>query len=78
MRYVTVRVVDASGRPQANATVRLWVGGITDGFLPPEYTNSTGEAEFKFDEGYSKVAVSVNGRERIPSGSVKAEYKVVL
>ncbi len=78
MKYVTVRVVDGSGRPQSNAKVAFWVGGIAGGFLPPQYTNSDGEADFKLNDSYSEISVSVNDKERVPRGSVRAEYKIVI
>lgn len=78
MKYVTVRVVDSGGRPQSNAKVALWVGGIAGGFVQPQYTNSNGEADFKLDDSYSEISVSVNDKERVPRGSVRAEYKVVI
>lgn len=78
MRYVTVRVVNSGGRPESNAKVTLWVGGIAGGFLTPEYTNSDGEADFKLDDAYSEISISVNDRERVPRASVRADYKIVI
>lgn len=78
MRYVTVRVVDSGGRGQSNAKVSIWVGGIAGGFLSPEYTDSDGEANFKIDDSYTEIAVSVNDHERVSTGKVRADYKIVI
>lgn len=80
MKYVTVRVVDSGGRPQANVKVSIYINQFAaQGMKEPQYTNSSGEAEFQLDiDTYGEITVYVNGQERVPRGSVRAEYKVVV
>jgi hypothetical protein len=79
-RYMTVRVVDAGGKPAHDARVTLWVKQLlASGPLPEKRTNREGLAEFEadLDEG-AKVLVSVNGRERTPYEAPQAQYRVTL
>lgn len=79
-RYVTVRVVDSGGKPVYNAKVSLEVSGqmaMAAGFLPSKQSNREGIAEFEVDIDQSaKVAVYVNGSEKVSRGPVRGEYKV--
>lgn len=75
MLYITVRVVDSSGRPEANAKVSVWRGG----WVPEQRTDSEGESEFAINatpsdririyakgqivfEGYPKAHITVEVR----------------
>ena len=77
MRYVSVRVVDSSGRPQRDTRVGIEVHQFAAGGVKTEYTNSDGLAEFELDvdEG-AEITVYVNGSEKVRRGSIRSEYKV--
>ncbi len=79
-RYITVRVVDSGGKPAYYAKVVLWVSQVgASGPLPEKRTNREGLAEFSPDlDASAKIAVSVNGQEKVRSGSIQAQYKVSL
>lgn len=79
-RYISVRVVDAGGKPANYAKVVLYVSQtLASGPLPEKYTNSEGLAEFEADlDAFAQVSVSVNGQERVRSGPIQADYKVTL
>jgi len=79
-RYISVRVVDSGGKPAYYAKVVLYASqALASGPLPEKYTNSDGVAEFEPDlDTSAQVSVSVNGYERVRSGPIQAQYKVVL
>ena len=80
MRHVTVLVVDASGRPRPNTRVSIYViQSFASGMKGPQYTDSSGEAEFRLDiDETAQISVYVDGNEHVQAGSVKAAYKVIL
>ena len=80
MKYVTVRVIDSSGRPQSDVRVSLFVyQTLASGMKTPQYTNSKGEANFDLDiDQFAEISVYVKGEERIPRGSVEAEYRIIV
>ncbi len=80
MQYMTVRVVDGSGRPQHNAKVSVYISQtLASGMKDPEYTNSDGEAEFRLDvDTGAQITIYVNGNEKISNTSVKSEFKVTI
>lgn len=79
-RYISVRVVDSGGRPVHYARVVLHVSQfLASGPLPEQHTNRDGVAEFEPDlDASAQVSVSVNGQERVRTGSIQAEYRVVV
>ncbi len=79
-RYISVRVVDAGGKPTYYARVVLYVSQtLASGPLPEKYTNSNGLAEFETDlDASARISVSVNGHEQVRSGPIQADYKVTL
>lgn len=79
-RYISVRVVDTSGKPANYAKVVLYVSQtLASGPLPEKYTNSEGLAEFEPDlDASAQISVSINGQERVRSCPIQAEYKVAL
>ena len=79
MRYVSVRAVDSSGRPQSNVRIVIEVHQFAGGGVRTEYTNSDGLAEFQLDvDQFAEITVYANGNEKVRRGSIKAEYKVVV
>ncbi len=76
-RYISVRVVDSSGKPAYYAKVVLYVSQtLASGPLPEKYTNSEGLAEFETDlDAFAQVSVSVNGYERVRSGPSRRNTK---
>lgn len=80
-RYITVRVVDSGGKPAYYAKVSLSVSGqmgVAPGSsLPSKQTDREGIAEFEVDLDQSaKIAIYVNGSEKVRSGPIRGEYKV--
>lgn len=78
-RYVTVRVVDSGGKPKHYAKVVLSVSGqfLAFGNIPMKETNREGIAEFEIDlDQNAKIAVVVNGSQKVSSGPIRSEYKV--
>lgn len=80
MRYVTVRVVDGGGRPQSGVKVTIWVYQTfaVTGHIDPQYTDSNGETEFRLDDGYNEISISVKDHERVKRDKVQAYYKIIL
>ncbi len=78
MTYVTVRVVDSSGRPMEYARVSVWRGGIDSGFYPEQRTDRDGEAEFEVGVSSSdKICVYAEGQ-KLYDDYVKARITVVV
>lgn len=80
MRYVTVRVVDSSGKPQHNACVGIYVSQFAaSGMKEDSYTDSNGEAEFRLDiDTYAKIGIYVNGNEKVSNSEVRSEFKITI
>jgi len=79
-RYISVRVVDSGGRPVRNARVVIHASQfLASGSLPEKYTGEDGSADYETDfDASAQVSVYVNGQERVRSGPIQAEYKVVI
>ena len=79
-RYISVRVVDAGGKPVSQARVTLYVSQtLASGTLPEKYTGSDGLAEFAPDlDESARISISVNGQEKVKSGPIRGEYKITL
>lgn len=80
MRYITVRVVESSGRPRSNARIGVWIyQTLANGMKEYVYTNSEGEAHISLDiDEYAEISISVDGDEKVRRGKVKAEYHIVV
>ena len=80
MKYATVRVVDSSGRPQANIKVSVCVHQFTaQGMKDAQFTTSDGETDFQLDiDDYAEISIYVNGSEKIGRGSVRSDYTVTV
>jgi len=78
-RYITVRVVNSSGKPEYYARVTLWVYQFAAGGSYEKHTNSDGVVEFDvdIDEG-AEVSISVNGSEKVRRGSIRTPYTVTI
>lgn len=78
-RYISVRVVDSSGKPVYYAKVTLWIYQFMASGSKEKYTDHEGLAEFDEDlDSGAEVSISVNGSEKVKRSSIKAEYKVVV
>lgn len=80
MRYMTVRVVDASGKPRSNTRVGIYIHqALASGMADTVYTDSNGEADFTLDvDEYAEIGVYVDGNEKIRREKIKATYHVVV
>lgn len=80
MKYVTVRVVDSGGRPQSDVKVSIYVHQmLAEGMKGPEYTDASGLTDFDLDiDEHAQISIYVNGNERVPRGSVRADYRVTI
>jgi hypothetical protein len=66
-RYMTVRVVDSSGRPKQGARVGVQVHRfLAGGFKSDQYTDADGTTEFELSDD-SRVTLYVNGSRMEPS-----------
>lgn len=78
-RYITIRVVNSSGKPEYYARVNLYIYQFAASGSHEKYTNHDGVAEFDLDidEG-AEVSVSVNGNEKVRRGSIRTPYTVTI
>lgn len=75
--YMTVRVVDSSGKPRKRARIALYVHEfLAGGFKPDQYTDDEGQVEFKLD-GHAPFTLYVDGKE-IKPGKQKPEAYVKI
>ncbi len=62
MLYITVRVVEPSGRPREYARVSVKTPGLFGGWLAEQRTDSNGETEFEVNVSDSdKIEVYADG-----------------
>lgn len=77
MRYVSVRVVDAGGRPARDARVSMDIHQFAAGGVKTEYTNSEGIAQFQLDvDEFAEITIYVNGNEKVRRGGIRGDYTV--
>ncbi|MCX6360441.1 MAG: carboxypeptidase-like regulatory domain-containing protein [Armatimonadetes bacterium] len=63
MLYVTVRVVDPSGRPKEYSRVSVKTPGFLGGWMAEVRTDADGEAEFELNIGASdRIEVYADGQ----------------
>jgi len=78
-RYITVRVVNSSGKAADYARVNLYVYQFAASGSFEKHTNSDGVAEFDVDiDDGAEISVSVNGDEKVRRGSIKTPYTVSI
>ena len=79
-RYISVRVVNGSGRPVPHERVALYVSqSVGAGMLPEKYTTTDGLAEFEPDiDEFAQLSVYVNGIEKVKTVPIQAKFTVVI
>ena len=78
-RYITVRVVDSSGRPYYNEKVSVECHRtLATGFVPDQSTDREGVAQFSVDDNMPEISIFVKGRKVVDRDSVRAQYQVVI
>lgn len=72
--------MESGGRPVRNARVVIHASQfLASGSLPEKHTSDDGLAEFETDfDASAQVSVYVNGQERVRTGPIQAQYKVVI
>jgi hypothetical protein len=80
MKYVSIRVRDSGGRPQAHVRVGIFVSQFAaSGAVSDQYTDSDGETNFSLDiDDGAEITVYINGQERVSRGRVRAEYFLTI
>ncbi len=78
MQNVLVRVYSSSGRPVSGARVNVYVYQfLAYGYVPEQYTDSDGEAEFDLDvDNGAEISISVDGSERVGRGRIRGSYRI--
>lgn len=78
-RYMTVLVIDRSGRPKKGAKVGVYVHRfMTSGFVSPtQYTDSDGKARYELSDD-SNVTLYVDGTEIRPGNRQPAALIEVI
>jgi hypothetical protein len=75
--YITVRVVGQDGRPRSQARVQIGKDTLLGGMSEVQYTNSEGEAEFRWDHG-SPIILYVNGAVAKKNQEVRANFTITV
>jgi hypothetical protein len=79
MRYVSVRIVDSSGRPQRDIRVGIGVSQFAASGVETGYTNGDGMAQFQLNvDEFAQINVYVNGQEKVRTGTIKSEYVITI
>lgn len=79
-RHIQVLVVEKDGRPAIHKRVSIQIHAfLAGGFLPPEFTNTSGIAHFQFDtDASAEITIFVGGNVEVKRGSIRSSYKVFL
>ncbi len=80
MKYISVRVVDSSGRPKKNVRVIISANQfLAAGGFPPVYTNSDGLARFDLNiDDSAKIEISVGYKQVVGLSKPKSEYFITI
>jgi hypothetical protein len=79
VRFVLVRVIDASGKPVSRAKVALWQSGWIGGQLAAKETDAAGTAEFALDlKDGDRIDVHVNETPKVTNEKPQPEFRIIL
>jgi hypothetical protein len=79
MRYISVRVVDSTGRPKYYSRVVLEINQFLANGVKEAHTDGDGLAQFQLDvDDGAEITVYVDGTESISRGPIRADYKVAV
>lgn len=80
MQYISIRVLDTSGRPKHNARVAIGVNQfLASGVLQPKFTNTDGLVRFELNiDNFAEIEIYIDGKEMVSRGKVKSEYFITM